>query len=84
MSPSGPGRTHDLRPGVGCPTIGAVAKVPDKYPRVTIRIPEALRAHVAEAADRDGRSVSNWIVRALEAAVRAEGAPARPPRKRAT
>ena len=37
----------------------------DQNARITLRLPEALKAAVEEAADREGVSTNTWIVRAL-------------------
>jgi hypothetical protein len=37
----------------------------DQSARITLRLPEALKAAVEAAADRDGVSTNTWIVRAL-------------------
>ena len=37
--------------------------------RINLRLPEALKSRVEEAADRDGLSVNAWLVRAAGAAV---------------
>jgi hypothetical protein len=41
--------------------------------RVTLRLPEALKARVESAAARDGISVNSWLVRAASQAVQASG-----------
>ena len=46
--------------------------------RITLRLPEGLKAHVEAAAGREGISVNAWIVRALSREVHA--APTRGPR----
>jgi hypothetical protein len=52
---------------IGSPTLGAVAKGPQKRDvRLTLRLPEELAAQVQEAADADRRSKSDWIVILLE------------------
>ena len=45
--------------------------------RITLRLPEGLKAHIEAAASREGVSVNAWIVRALSREVHA---PARGPR----
>lgn len=45
--------------------------------RITLRLPEGLKAHVEAAASREGISVNAWIVRALHQQV---NAPVRGPR----
>jgi|SRR5829696_7786516 len=45
--------------------------------RITLRLPEGLKAHIEAAASRDGVSVNAWIVRALAREVHA---PMRGPR----
>jgi predicted DNA binding CopG/RHH family protein len=45
--------------------------------RITLRLPEGLKAHVEAAASREGVSVNAWIVRALHREVQA---PIRGPR----
>jgi predicted DNA binding CopG/RHH family protein len=45
--------------------------------RITLRLPEGLKAHVEAAASREGVSVNAWIVRALHHQVQA---PVRGPR----
>lgn len=37
--------------------------------RITLRLPEHLKARAEEAAERDGLSVNSWLVRAVAAAV---------------
>lgn len=37
--------------------------------RVTLRLPEQLKARIEEAAARDGLSVNAWLVRALAASL---------------
>ena len=44
--------------------------------RVTLRLPEQLKARIEEAADREGSSTNTWIVRALNRAV--SGGPSGP------
>jgi predicted HicB family RNase H-like nuclease len=39
--------------------------------RLTLRLPPSLRDGIGRCADKDGRSVSDWIVRALADAVAA-------------
>ncbi|HZO49826.1 MAG TPA: YlcI/YnfO family protein [Gaiellaceae bacterium] len=41
----------------------------DQSARITLRLPEALKASVEAAADRDGVSTNTWIVRALSRAL---------------
>jgi hypothetical protein len=41
----------------------------DLSARVTLRLPEQLKARIEEAADREGSSTNTWIVRALSRAV---------------
>ena len=41
----------------------------DQSARVTLRLPEALKAAVEAAADREGLSTNTWIVRALSRAL---------------
>ena len=47
--------------------------------RLTLRMPDALKSSVEEAADADGLSVNAWLVRAVK---RALDRPAERPRKR--
>lgn len=49
--------------------------------RITLRLPEALKRRVEDAASRDGISVNTWIVRAL---VRDAGTPRRSGGRRLT
>ena len=63
---------------------GAEAAAPPSAPaddeasaRITLRLPEGLKAGVEAAANRDGVSVNAWIVRAL---AREVSAPTRGPR----
>ena len=48
--------------------------------RVTLRLPEPLKARIEDAAARDGLSVNAWLVRTLAAVV--EPSAAQPPRDR--
>jgi len=41
----------------------------DQSARITLRLPEALKAAVEAAADREGLSTNTWIVRALSRAL---------------
>jgi hypothetical protein len=41
----------------------------DQSARITLRLPEALKAAVEAAADREGVSTNTWIVRALSRAL---------------
>jgi hypothetical protein len=41
----------------------------DQSARITLRLPEALKAAVEAAADREGISTNTWIVRALSRAL---------------
>jgi hypothetical protein len=45
--------------------------------RITLRLPEQLKARIEESAGRDGLSVNAWLVRAVAAAVEPT-TPARP------
>jgi hypothetical protein len=51
--------------------------------RITLRLPEGLKASIEVAAAREGVSVNSWLVRALARAVGA-GAPRRGPGNRLT
>ena len=51
--------------------------------RLTLRMPEALKAHVEQTAAAEGVSVNAWLVRAVTAAVN-EPPPAHRPGKRIT
>jgi hypothetical protein len=47
--------------------------------RLTLRMPESLKAHVEQVAAAEGISVNAWLVRAVAAAIRfPSGPPARP------
>lgn len=46
----------------------------DQSARITLRLPEALKAAVEAAADREGVSTNTWIVRALSRAQEPRGA----------
>lgn len=48
----------------------AKAKAPEEV-RFTLRIPAKLHADIGELAEADHRSVTSWIIVALEAAVAA-------------
>jgi len=51
--------------------------------RVNLRLPDALKARIEQAAGRDGLSINAWLVRAASAAVQAtdaDGTTARAPR----
>ncbi|MFI0420809.1 toxin-antitoxin system HicB family antitoxin [Spongiactinospora sp. 9N601] len=52
--------------------------------RVSLRVPEHLKARIEEAAGREGLSLNAWLVRALTAAVQGEGGRARTPRRQQT
>jgi hypothetical protein len=41
----------------------------DLSARVTLRLPEQLKARIEQAADREGSSTNTWIIRALSRAV---------------
>jgi HicB family len=41
----------------------------DAMSRINLRMPDQLKARIEEAADREGLSVNNWLVRAATAAV---------------
>jgi hypothetical protein len=48
--------------------------------RLTLRMPESLKAHVEQSAAAEGMSVNAWLVRAVTAAVqRPIGSPPQPP-----
>jgi hypothetical protein len=47
--------------------------------RLTLRMPEALKAHVEQTAAAEGISVNAWLVRAVTAAVNRPADPPRPP-----
>lgn len=49
--------------------------------RISLRLPENLKTRIEEAAGRAGLSVNAWLVRALSAAVEADGQAARPKRR---
>lgn len=51
--------------------------------RVTLRLPERLRASVEAAARRDGASLNSWLVRAAATAAAGERSTARPPLRNA-
>jgi hypothetical protein len=54
----------------------AVAEQPaadDQSARITLRLPEALKAAVEGAADREGVSTNTWIVRALSRSLDTRG-----------
>ncbi|SRR5581483_768274 len=48
---------------------GPQAVADDQSARITLRLPEALKASVEAAADREGVSTNTWIVRALSRAL---------------
>jgi hypothetical protein len=47
--------------------------------RLTLRMPEALKAHVEQTAAAEGVSVNAWLVRAVTAAVHRPPGPPAPP-----
>ena len=47
--------------------------------RLTLRMPESLKAHVEQAAAAEGVSVNSWLVRAVTAAVHRPGLRPTPP-----
>ncbi len=51
------------------PESGPQAVADDQSARITLRLPEALKASVEAAADREGISTNTWIVRALSRAL---------------
>ncbi len=78
-SPGGEAQTARETPGEAAPAPadeGGTA-------RLTLRLPEHLKARVEEAAGRQGVSVNAWLVRAVAAAFEpgTGGAPAGPPRR---
>ena len=52
--------------------------------RISLRVPEHLKARIEEAAGTSGLSVNAWLVRALSAAVDGAGDQARPKRRQST
>jgi len=52
--------------------------------RLTLRMPEALKAHVEQSAAAEGISVNAWLVRAVTAAATSAPTPAARPGKRVT
>ena len=50
--------------------------------RLTLRMPESLKAHVEQIAAAEGISVNAWLVRAVTAAISYPPAPPAPPRGR--
>lgn len=52
--------------------------------RLTLRMPDAMKTRVEEAADRDQLSVNSWLVRAIGAALDRHRGPARSTRSRIT
>lgn len=56
------------------PPAGAgAAEAGDLSARLTLRLPEQLKARVEEAADREGTSTNSWVVRVLGRAVAGGG-----------
>jgi hypothetical protein len=47
----------------------------DLAARITLRLPDALKAAIERAADRDGLSTNAWLVRALRRAVESRPSP---------
>jgi predicted DNA binding CopG/RHH family protein len=45
----------------------------DEQTRITLRLPESLKASIESAASNEGVSVNTWLVRALSRAVRGGG-----------
>jgi predicted HicB family RNase H-like nuclease len=45
----------------------------DSGARITLRLPESLKAQVEAAAARDGVSVNSWIISALARTISTEG-----------
>ena len=65
-SPDAPTASEPVSPGPVPPS----ADVDDGgTARVTLRLPEQLKARIEHAAGRDGLSVNSWLVRAVNAAV---------------
>ncbi|WP_084956895.1 toxin-antitoxin system HicB family antitoxin [Thermoactinospora rubra] len=52
--------------------------------RMTLRLPESLKARIEQAASNAGMSVNAWLVRALTFAVSEQPPPGMPPGKRLT
>lgn len=56
----------------------ADAEAPGETARTTLRLPEALKARIEDAANQEGISVNAWMVRALGAALESSAARRRP------
>jgi hypothetical protein len=52
--------------------------------RITLRLPDSLKAAIEAAAEQEGASVNSWLVRALQRAVSGAGGRAHRPGKRIT
>ena len=52
---------------------GAAAAADDEQARITLRLPESLKAAIEEAAAAEGVSVNTWLVRALQRAISGGG-----------
>lgn len=67
-SPAGTGAAVAMSPPFT--NIGAPFTDDDSGPsRITLRVPEQLKARIEDAAGRDGLSVNSWLVRAVAAAL---------------
>ena len=58
------------------PSFDPFADADDPIARISLRLPERLKAQVEEAAGREGLSTNAWLVRAIAGAV--QGEPQRP------
>ena len=59
----------------------AIARRGTRTASVKVWITPALREAIEKVAEREGRSISNWIERTLERAISEEEATRKPPRK---
>ncbi len=69
--PTAPDEPADSAPSRGTPPSADADDATTA--RITLRLPDSLKARVEEAAARAGLSVNTWLVRALSAAVDGPG-----------
>ncbi|MFH5821115.1 toxin-antitoxin system HicB family antitoxin [Georgenia sp. AZ-5] len=60
----------ESRPAAAAPPLEDEEDGDDAVARITLRIPESVKARAEELAGRSGRSLNSWIVGALRAATR--------------
>ncbi|HEX6326747.1 MAG TPA: ribbon-helix-helix protein, CopG family [Jiangellaceae bacterium] len=78
----GEAATAASEPESGEPATAAAADVEEGVARVSLRLPESVKARVEEAAAASGQSVNAWLVRAVVQMLDAPpDRPSRPPRE---